>query len=48
MPENLRKAHKRLDEIIDEAYGLPVRYGDRLSALLKRAMKPVGTLDAFL
>ena len=48
MPENLQKAHKRLDEIIDEAYGLPVKYEDRLAALLKRAMKPVGTLDAFL
>lgn len=48
MPESLQKAHKILDEIIDEAYGLPVKYGDRLAALLKRAMKPVGTLDAFL
>ena len=48
MPESLSTAHKRLDEIIDEAYGLPVRYGNRLAALLKRAMKPAGTLDAFL
>lgn len=48
MPESLRKAHKRLDEIIDEAYGLPVKYGNRLATLLKRAMKPVDTLDAFL
>ena len=47
MPENLRKAHKRLDEIIDEAYGLSARYGDRLAALLKRAMKPACTVEEF-
>ena len=47
MPEILRTAHKRLDEIIDGAYGLPVKYKDRLAALLKRAMKPVGTVEDF-
>ena len=47
MPEGLRTAHKRLDEIIDEAYGLPVRYENRLAVLLKRAMKPAGTVEAF-
>ena len=47
MPESLRTAHKRLDEIIDEAYGLPVKYRDRLAALLKRAMKPAGTVEDF-
>ena len=49
MPENLRKAHKRLDEIIDGVYGLPVRLEERLSLLKKAAEKPrPGTLEAFL